>query len=134
MNPKLSLSGNLAMFKDLIADVEENVKDEIYLTTSEIADQARQNVPVDTGFLKNSISDEVDDFKGEVRVSMHYAPYIEFGTGGLVDVPEGLEDHAIQFKGEGKRQVNIPPHPFLFPAFFSKTSEMLDRLKKQLWK
>lgn len=134
MNPKLLLSGNLAMFKDLIADVEENVKDEIYLTTSEIADEARQNVPVDTGFLKNSISDEVNNLEGEVRVSMHYAPYIEFGTGGLVDVPEGLEDYAIQFKGAGGRQVNMPPQPFLYPPFFSKTSEMLERLKKQLWK
>ena len=67
-----------------------------------------------------------------IGFNAHYAPYIEFGTGGLVDVPAGLEDYAIQFKGAGIKQVNLTPRPYLFPAFKKATVEMLDNIKKKL--
>jgi hypothetical protein len=67
--------------------------------------------------------------KTDVVAAKEYAPYVEFGTGTLVDVPEGLEDYAMQFKGQGIRQVNLPARPYLFPAFFKEQKELLKRLK-----
>lgn len=52
-----------------------------------------------------------------VFVRAGYAPYVEFGTGGLVNVPRGLEEYAMQFKGRGIKQVNLPARPFMYPAF-----------------
>jgi HK97 gp10 family phage protein len=52
-----------------------------------------------------------------VFVKADYGPYVEFGTGGLVNVPRGLEDYAIQFKGRGIRKVNLPARPFMYPAY-----------------
>jgi hypothetical protein len=51
---------------------------------------------------------------------LKYAPYVEFGTGGTVNVPAGYEDFAIQFKGKGIRKVNLRPRPYLIPAFESE--------------
>ena len=51
---------------------------------------------------------------------LKYAPYVEFGTGGTVNVPAGYEDFAIQFKGKGIRKINLKPRPYLIPAFESE--------------
>lgn len=63
-----------------------------------------------------------------------YAPYVEFGTGGMVSIPAGLEDVAAQFKGKGIKKVNLPARPFFFRAFFEKKGELLDNIKKILTK
>ncbi len=86
--------------------------------------------PVDLGILKASINGEVDGLNGIVGSTVRYSPYIEFGTGGLVDVPAGLEDYAMKFKGAGIKQVNLFPRPFLIPAFKKHTTIMLTELEK----
>lgn len=63
---------------------------------------------------------------------VHYAPYVEFGTGTMVKVPAGLEDYAMQFKGQGIRQVNLPARPFLFPAMESERKPYIEKIKKAL--
>jgi len=52
-----------------------------------------------------------------VFVKADYGPYVEFGTGALVNVPRGLEEYAIQFKGKGVKKVNLPARPFMYPAY-----------------
>ena len=46
-------------------------------------------VPVDTGFLKNSIKGDVDRSKavGEVAVTAEYAAYVEYGTRHMAAQP-----------------------------------------------
>ena len=61
-----------------------------------------------------------------------YAAFVEFGTGALVNVPAGLEDYAIQFKGKGIKQVNLPARPFLFNSFFEEKKSLIDNIKKVL--
>lgn len=61
-----------------------------------------------------------------------YAPFVEFGTGGLVDVPQELQEQAIKFKGKGIKQINLRPRPFLYPALIRGRQEYLDKLKKVL--
>ena len=63
-----------------------------------------------------------------------YAPFVEFGTGGLVNVPNELKDQAIKFKGKGIKQVNLRPRPYLYPALLQGRTEYLQKLKKVLEK
>lgn len=100
--------------------------------TINIDRKAKQNAPVDTGRLRGSIHRTSNKLSGVVFTNVEYAPYIEFGTGSMVDVPEGLEDYAMQFKGDGKRQVNMPAQPFLFPAWEAVRPEYIREIKKIL--
>lgn len=90
---------------------------------------ATDNAPEDLSFHKQNIG-----FRplGWHTIRMYanapYAPFLEFGTGGLVDVPSGWQDVAIEFKGEGKRQINLPARPHLIPAFYKAK----DYLKKKI--
>lgn len=63
---------------------------------------------------------------------VEYSPYVEFGTGTLVDVPPGLEEIAIQFKGMGIRKVNLPARPFFFRAFFEQKTKLIENIKRIL--
>jgi len=93
--------------------------------------EAVSKVPAKTRRLRNDINSVFNKAKLTTKsgTKVNYAPYVEFGTGTLVDVPEGLEDYAMQFKGQGIRQVNLPARPYLFPAFFKEQKELLKRLK-----
>ena len=61
-----------------------------------------------------------------------YSAYMEFGTGGLVEVPKELKDQAIKFKGNGVKQVNLRPQPYLYPAFVKGRKNYIKSLKKEL--
>ena len=98
-----------------------------------VESKAKQAAPANVGGLRQSISSTRNaPLNYQVAVNVHYAPYVEFGTGVLVDVPSGLEDYAIQFKGKGIRQVNLPARPFLFPAVRAEAPELIKRLKEEL--
>lgn len=121
-----------------MAQAADIIFESITIAVEDIAAEASARVPVDTGILKNSIDKNVVEnaktITGEVRVGASYAPYVEFGTGGLVNVPKGLEDYAVQFKGAGKREVNLPARAFLFPAFFKSIAEMKTDINEKLKK
>jgi hypothetical protein len=91
----------------------------------------KSRTPIDNGVLvkANDINISKPLYK-EIFNNIKYAPYIEFGTGGEVKVPKGLEKIAEQFKGKDKRVVNIQPHPFFFPPFFEQKKELIKQLKK----
>jgi len=112
----------------------QDLSDEINSSALTIASSAKRLAPVDMGFLRNSIGIEpsVSGLTYEVEAKAKYAAYIEFGTGGLVDVPAGYEDLAILFKGKGIRKVNIRPQAFLIPSFESEKPKLITRIKKLL--
>ena len=66
------------------------------------------------------------------HIAEEYAPYQEFGTGAMVDIPKGLEAEAAQFRGKGKRQVNIRPRYFFYPPFFKEKVKLIQRIKDLL--
>lgn len=104
--------------KDLPKKIEEGLEAEIFNAVTNIADQARRDIRKDLGFALGSITEEAYGLEGRVSVGVSYGAYIEFGTGGDVDVPAGLEEYALKFKADPEiRQVNLPARPFLFPAF-----------------
>lgn len=129
---KMEFKGNKSMFSGLENKFADLVEEEIFATTEAIADGARSRVPVDTGLLKGSIITTHEKFEGEIIAAQHYAPYVEFGTGGFVNVPAGLETYASRFKGKGIKQVNLPPRPFLYPTWKQETNEMMNRLERAI--
>jgi len=101
---------------------------------------AKQNVVVDNGDLKRSISaSKVDKNTVVFKASVKYAPYVEYGTGRLVNLSEMEElgipaSYAAQFKGKGIREVNLPARPFFFSSLrIALAKGMIDinnRIKK----
>lgn len=129
---KVDIKANNARFKDMDAKMTAFLKAEIEATVEDIAEDARVRVPVDMGLLKGSIESQSNELKGTVGASKHYAPYVEFGTGGKVDVPAGLEKFAMDFIGNDIKQIDLKPRPFLFPAFFSNVAKLTERLNTKL--
>jgi HK97 gp10 family phage protein len=111
----------------LAPEIAKEVAMEVNASALAIQSKARRSVAsnsTDKGRLVGSIQlKEVntgDKVIYTVGSRLKYAPYVEFGTGGTVNVPAGYEDFAIQFKGKGIRKVNLRPRPYLIPAFESE--------------
>lgn len=115
----------------LSKDTEQVVSDEINSSALTIQRNAKRNVVVDNGTLRNSIKlIPLTDLTYTVEASAKYAPYVEFGTGGLVTIPAGYESYAALFKGKGIKKINLRARPFLIPAFESEIPELMKRLNK----
>jgi hypothetical protein len=67
--------------------------------------------PVDTGFMKNSITAVPGELESHVSVGARYAWYVELGH----------HTHSGSF---------VPPQPFLFPAFVKNARVLKDVLKR----
>lgn len=136
----LKLNGNKAILQkmDKYSDkVREMVSDEIEAATYSThakAVSALQSGTTDNGTLVQLTNAQFDrpQMTGKVEAGSKYAAYVEFGTGGFVDVPEGVEDYAMTFYVNGKGTMR--PSPFLFPAFFAETKKMLEQIRKELVK
>lgn len=82
---KVSYGNNnlVVALEDYRDEMEDWVKKGIAKTTQSIYNTAIALAPVDTGFLKKSISFDYKDggFTGVVNVGSSYAIWIEYGTG-----------------------------------------------------
>ena len=111
---------------------------EISAAMLEINNKQKQLAPVDKGFLRSSLHVVKVTPLNQAIISSgpgsSYAPYQEFGTGGLVEIPAGLEDEASIFKGKTGRKVNMRAQPFFFPPFFEEKPKFLARVEKLLTK
>lgn len=117
----------IANYKEFISGLdkkEQEIKDFFASimrgTAYTVMDQAKANSSssVDTGKLSQSIHVRETDspFSYQVGTNLKYGAYVEFGTGRLVEVPPELKELAIEFKGKGIREVNLPARPYLYPA------------------
>lgn len=119
---------------DLSGQVTEIVSDEIEAGVEQIRNDAIQLAPVDTGRLRTSIQAEASGLRGEVKTNVEYAGYMEFGTGGSVDVRPGWEEIAEKYRGKGMRTVNITPRPFMRPAFEKNVPEIMSQINDRIGK
>jgi hypothetical protein len=86
-----------------------------------------------TGNLAKSIYNRiVQSMEKVVGTKLPYAPYIEFGTGDFVDIPEGAEGVASLFRGKGIRKVNIKGDSFLNWAAVNQRQKLVERIKANL--
>jgi len=101
----------------------------------DVNEEQVRRTPVDIGTLRMGNKFNVSKpMEKRLYNNVEYAPYIEFGTGGLVNVPAGLEDVAGQFKGAGKRTINMRAQPFFYMPFFSKQKELIKAIKAAIKK
>lgn len=116
---------------ELSKESQQGLANEINNSALNIQRNAKRNVVVDNGFLRGSIALEpINELTYTVEAKAKYAPYVEFGTGGLVDIPAGYEQYAAIFKGKGIRKVNLRARPFLIPAFENEVPQLMKRLKE----
>jgi len=106
----------------------------------EIAAKAKQEVPVKTGALKNSIrhSKFVPGKGASVsagNTNVRYAPYVEFGTGTRFQIPvyqnlnmSDLEAYALTFK-KSKKVIGVPYRPYMFSSYSEVFTSMIKKLK-----
>ena len=117
----------------------KTVSNELGKTGLEIVRLAKRSAPVDKGALKQSISTQRSGKSVNVVAAANYAPYVEFGTGGRVDLTDmtelGIpESYAAQFKGKGIREVNLPARPFFFSSARIGFKNLLNRLNGEIQK
>ena len=80
------------------------------------------------GTLRNSITHRVDGDVLSVGSNVHYAPYVELGTGPhFVPPPEWMQNNAERGKGVGGSYVK--PRPYIRPAIEEHRGEY-ERLAK----
>jgi HK97 gp10 family phage protein len=141
----LTINFNQKSINDLLKELKGKEKDVLEMVKGEVEDallkiesEAVKKVPVDTGDLKNSIQSKPikqtkNKVEGTVLVGKNYAPYVEFGTGTEVVVPQELQNFAKQFKANPKiREVNLPAQPFFYPEFFRQRIELPKQIEKTL--
>ena len=132
---KLQVDGANALIKGLkkmSSDAVRIAEEEIEAGVQDIRTDAVAAAPVDTGRLRSSITAESQGLEGEVSTNVEYAGYMEFGTGGEVDVQPGWEDIAEQYRGSGERTVNITPRPFMRPAMEKNAPKIVERINTRI--
>ena len=117
----------------------KTLSNELGKTGLEIVRLAKRSAPVDNGALKQSISAQRSGKSINVVAAAHYAPYVEFGTGGRVDLTDMTQlgippSYAAQFKGKGIRDINLPARPFFFSSARIGFKNLLNRLNGEIKK
>ena len=108
-------------------------KSAVVRNTDQIYAEAVANVPVQDGHLRGSGNTSYQDnqLTGIVAFGGNaapYAPYVEFGTGSGVVVPEGFNAFAMQFYVNGKGTMRA--QPYLIPAFIKYRKVFLNDMKR----
>lgn len=108
MKVKLIGSNELIAYLNKKQTCETQVKMAVKSNTAEMQANAQRNAPVDTGFLKRAITQEITDggMTGKVESTAEYAPYQEYGT----------------------RYQSGTPH--IRPAFHQQKDKFIDDLKE----
>jgi HK97 gp10 family phage protein len=118
--PKINISKLLNQIDSFGEDAQRLAVAITNSTAESIVADAKQKVVVDLGQLRQSIGNttaSVGNNRSFVFANAPYSAYVEFGTGGKVSIPKGFEQIAIKFKGNGVKEINLRPRPFLIPAY-----------------
>jgi HK97 gp10 family phage protein len=122
-----------ARFQRLSKQAELQVKSSVVRNTDQIYAEAVANVPVLDGYLRGSGNTSYQDgqLTGIVAFGGNaapYAPYVEFGTGSGVVIPQGFNAFAMQFYVNGKGTMKA--QPYLIPAFIKYKKVFLNDMKR----
>lgn len=104
-------------------------------TAEAITNEAKVRSPVDLGALRQSIGHTTARLaynRSIVYATAKYAPYQNWGTGGLVDVTPEFKELAMQFKGKGIKQINIPATGFLTIPYTNHAKQYPIQMQKLL--
>jgi hypothetical protein len=135
MASKINISKLLSQIKSFGHDANRLAVAVTNETTQGMVNQAKLRAPVDQGQLRLSIG------KTTARVGYNrsfffanapYAAYVEFGTGGGVNIPKGFSEMAAPFKGKGIRRRDYGPKPFFIPSYLEGIQQYPKELRKVL--
>lgn len=123
----------LAALQKAEKKLQDGVNREMDLAVQEINAKQIAAAPVDKGILRAGNRYDISRPLNKVLFNkVEYAPYQEFGTGGLVSIPDGLQDEASIFKGRGIREVNMRPQPFFYRPYFEEIPKLLKAVENIL--
>jgi hypothetical protein len=145
MAVQVKVSGINILLKDL-DQYSENVQAGIYKEVRDWAERteadAKRDVAYDTGALQSTIRSVVSNngltwiVKAGGIKGVHYAPYIEFGTGTGVDQgflqEYGLVKYASDFIGNQEPNKPLPERSFLYKNARLEFQKTLANIKKLL--
>lgn len=122
---------------EILEDFKKKAEIGSYLVewSNKVLNTAKDLCPVDTGRLKNSIKTKNKKYKNNVSITIytnvHYAPYVEFGTGirGAGSYP--YEDEIGVDLKYGIRNGQVA-QPFLYPALKLNEDDILREFKNKL--
>jgi len=113
-----------------LRNTDKVVQDELQTIADEIMRKAVSRVHVRSGHLKSTAYVNKVDNGWVVGFSASYAAYEEFGTGPYTEVPQGMDEFAMQFFVNGKG--HSPAHPYLLPAFFEERDKAVVTLEEAI--
>jgi hypothetical protein len=92
------------VLKTMPVEVQAEINEEIEETARTIVKKAKQRAPKYDGQLQQAIGYGwlIDKTGFEVFAAKNYAAFVEFGTGGKVEVPAELRTYAAKFKKSGE--------------------------------
>jgi len=123
----------LAALQKAEKKLQDGVNREMDAAVIEINAKQIAAAHVDNGTLKAGNRYDITRSLNKVLFNkVEYAPYQEFGTGGLVSIPDGLRDEASIFKGRGIREVNMRPQPFFYRPYFEEIPKLLKAVENIL--
>jgi HK97 gp10 family phage protein len=123
----------LNRLKRVSSQVTLQTKSSVVRNTDQIYAEAVANVPVLDGYLRGSGNTNYSDnqLTGTVAFcgnAAPYAPYVEFGTGSGVNIPQSFNDFAMQFYVNGKGTMKA--QPYLIPAYLKYKKVFLNDMRK----
>jgi len=126
----------IANLRKYSKEAEKDIEDATEVAARNIELYAKSTVAANFGKLGQSIKAvKQTDLNWNIEAGgtvAPYAAYVEFGTGGLVQVPNELKEQAWLFKGKGIKEVNLRARPYLYPALLRGRKEYLKALKSLL--
>lgn len=94
----VDLQSNVSLFQNALPEQIARALEAIGLTAE---GYAKEECPVDTGRLRNSISHAIDDNAAYIGTNVEYAPYIELGTSRMKPRPylrPAATEHSDEYK------------------------------------
>lgn len=132
------LDGLMKKLDQLSGNSHKSLKVGIRRANKMAQGEAKGLAPVgDSGMLRNSIVEKVDEkngvITGKVSTNLHYAPYVEFGTGrrGAASPSPPKSPENLNYRQDW---AGMNAQPFLYPALKNNKDKVLDIVKEQLKK
>ena len=129
------IKGLEAKMKNLTKEMSDGIDKDMQAMVMETNAEQKQLAPVNKqmgagGTLRSRTQfSKIGALNYELIAATNYAAYQEFGTGGLVNIPAGLEKEAAFHKGKGIRQISMNAQPFFFAPIFKNTIKLIDKIK-----
>lgn len=137
-NIRVKMEGINSIIKDLDKkgkSIVPAIKKGLTKTTNQCKAKAKENCPVDTGLLRESIHSEIKEkynqVEGEVSTNIEYAPYVEFGTGRIGKESNKNVEVDVSYRADWQGQ---SAQPYMYPAYTDTREKLTPNIEKEMKK